>query len=141
MRSSSCPDDAQDATQYRLWDMLGKAHGSSGRLDEAIAAYESGPRVREDRLSRATVEDGIGEAYHRKGRFDDAIRHFDVALREAGYPRPRSSPGMLLDMGKTAVYFHMLPSWFHLPGGGPDRDRRVEIALATYYRLAQSSRA
>ena len=87
------PDDAEDATHYRLWEMLGTAYGSSGRLDDAIAAY-GGPRTRRGRLSRATVQDGIGEAYHRKGLFDDAIRHFDVALREVGYPRPRASSGI-----------------------------------------------
>ena len=28
------------ATRYRLWEMLGIAYGSSGRLDDAIAAYQ-----------------------------------------------------------------------------------------------------
>ena len=104
------PEDAQDATKYRLWDMLGKAQRSSGRIDESIAAFGQSLSYAGDWLSRANVEEGIGEAYHRKGRFDDAIHHFDVALREVGYPRSRSIAGMILDMGKTAVYFHMLPS-------------------------------
>ncbi len=131
------PGDAPDATKYRLWDMLGKAQRSSGRIDESIAAYGQSLSYARDWLSRAIVEEGIGEAYHRKGRFDDAIHHFDVALREAGYPRPPSLSGMFLDMGKTAVYFHMLPSWLHLPDRSPDRARRVEIAHINYERLAR----
>jgi len=34
----AAPDDTDDATVYRHWDMLGIAYGSSGRLDDAIVA-------------------------------------------------------------------------------------------------------
>ena len=117
--------------------MLGKAQRSSGRVDESIAAYGQALLYAKDWLSLAHVEEGIGEAYHRKGRFDDATDHFDVALREAGYPRPRSLPGMILDMGKTAVYFHLLPSRLRFPDGRRDRERRVEVAHINYERLAR----
>ncbi len=131
-----CPDDIDQGALYRLWDMLGTAYGSLGHLDDAIGAYRAAHKHAADPIARATANHGIGEAYHRKGAYDDALRHFDLALREVGYPRPRSSAGRLFDIWRSSVYFHMLPAWLHRPGGGPDRERRIEIAFATYYRVA-----
>ena len=63
--------------------------GSTTRSGPTRAALEHAG----DGIARATANHGIGEAYHRKGAYDDAVRHFDLALREVGYPRPRSRPG------------------------------------------------
>ncbi len=131
------PSDCDDSRNCRLWDLLGKAQRSAGRVDEALAAYRQALAHAGSWRSRAKVEEGIGEAYHRKGQFEDAVHHFDIALREAGYPRPRSLPGLLLDMGKTAVCFHLLPSWRLLPDRRPDRADRLEIAHANHERLAR----
>ncbi len=128
------PDDADEPARFRVWDMLGTAHRSAGRLDEAIAAYQAALEHAGNPISRATAHYGIGAAYHWKGLVDDAFRHFDLALHEVGYPRPRNLPGYLFDIWRTSVFFHFLPSGFRLPGGGPDRDRRIEIAFSTYYR-------
>ena len=130
------PDDADAATRYRLWDMLGIAYGSSGRLDDAIAAYRSGPRLTPETASlgrRPTY--GIGEAYHRKGLFDDALRHFDLALSEVGYPRPPASRAESWTSGGTPSTFHLLPSRLAHTSRGPDRDSGLEIAFATYLRV------
>ena len=116
---SSCPDDADDATRYRLWDMLGTAYGSSGRLDDAIAAYTQALEHAGDGIARATAHHGIGEAYHRKGDFDDAVRHFDLALREVGYPRPRSRAGTPL---RHLADLRLLP---HAPVLAPSAGRRA----------------
>ncbi len=134
---SLCPVDADDAPRYRLQDLLGTAYGSSGRLDDAIGAYTVALKYAGDRMSRATAEYGIGEAYHRKGDFDDAERHFDLALRECGFPRPPSLPGRLLDMWRASLVFHMLPSGIRLPGAGDGREWRLKIACETYLRLCQ----
>jgi len=131
------PESASATMRYRLWNMLGKGYRSAGQVDEAIAAFGQAIPYAGDWLARAKVEEGIGEAHHRKGRFKEAIHHFDIALSEAGYPRPRSLPGLLLNMARTAVYFHMLPSWLHLPDGRRDRRDRIEVAHANHERLAR----
>ena len=82
------PEDADDATRYRLWDMLGTAYGSSGRLDDAIAAYGRPSNHAGDRIARATAHYGIGEAYHRKGDFDDADPPFRPGAARGGIPAP-----------------------------------------------------
>jgi tetratricopeptide (TPR) repeat protein len=131
------PGDVDKATLYRLWDMKGIAFGSSGRLDDAIGAYEKALEYALELVERATGFYGMGEAYHRKGEFDRSIRKFDLALREAGYPRPQNLAGILFDMWRASIVFHMLPSGVRLPGGGADRERRLRIACATYPRLCQ----
>ncbi len=45
-------DDATDVTRYRLWHMRGIAYGSSGRLDDAIGAYQRALEHAGDRLAR-----------------------------------------------------------------------------------------
>jgi tetratricopeptide (TPR) repeat protein len=132
-----CPDGVGDAKLYHLWERLGTACGSSGRLDGAIEAYQAGLKYAEDPIARATAEYGIGEAYHRKGEFDDAIRHFDLALCETGYPRPRSLPGRLFDLWRTSVSFHLVPTGLRWPGAKPAHDRRSQLAFATHVRLCQ----
>ena len=67
------PDDADAATRYRLWDMLGTAYGSSGRLDDAIGAYTRALESRRRPDHAQAAHHGIGEAYHRKGLMDDAL--------------------------------------------------------------------
>jgi tetratricopeptide (TPR) repeat protein len=131
------PPDAEAATRYRLWDMLGTACGSTGRLDDAVGAYAHAFENAGDRFDRATAQHGIGEAYHRKGDYHDADRHFKSALREVGYPRPHGVVGLLFGLWRASVYFHMIPSWLSFGRGGPKFDRRVEIAIATYLRMAQ----
>jgi hypothetical protein len=117
--------------------MLGPADGSSGCLDHAIDADQVALKYAVAALARATAHYGIGEAYHRKGVADDSVRHFDLALHEVGYLRPQSRPERLLDIGRASVFFHRLPAGLPWPGGGPSRDRRIEIACATYVRLCQ----
>ena len=129
--------EADEATRYRLWDMLGNACGSSARLDEAIGAYTHALEHASDRFDRATAQHGIGAAYHRKGDYHDATRHFEAALSEVGYRRPHGVMGLLFGTWRAFVSFHMIPSWFSLARRGPDYDRRVAIAIASYYRLCQ----
>ena len=131
------PVDADNATLYRLWDMLGVAFGSSGRLDKAIGAYERALEHAPDPVDRATAFYGMGEAYHRKGELVPSVREFDRALREAGYPRPQNLAGIFFDMWRASIVFHLLPSGVRLPGDGPERQRRLKIACATYLRLCQ----
>ncbi len=133
------PENADAGAYFHIWEKLGTAHGSSGRLDDAIGAYKQALEHAGNRIARATVQSGIGEAYHRKGLFDAATREFEAALREVGYPRPRSLAGRMMDMGKTSIAFHTVPSWLLLPGGGPERDARLAIAFAVYHRLCQIS--
>ncbi len=132
------PSDADAATRYRLWDMLGTACGSSGRLDDAIEAYTHALEQASDCFDRATAQRGIGEAYHRKGEWHAAMRHFKTAVSEVGYPRPHGVMGLIFGIWRASVYFHMMPSWLSLGRKGPDFDRRVAIAIATYFRMAQS---
>ena len=49
---------------------------------------------------------GWARRFTRKGNVDDAERHFSLALREAGYPRPRGRPARLLDIWRA---FRLLP--------------------------------
>ncbi|WP_435011952.1 serine/threonine-protein kinase PknK (plasmid) [Tundrisphaera lichenicola] len=131
------PDHADRATHCNLWMMMGKACGSSGRLDDAIEAHMQAIMHAEDRIARATAEHGLGENYHRKGQFEDAFRHLDAALEEVGYPRPAGLAGTLFDTWKSSLYFYCFPRWLRLPGGGPDRARRLDIAFASYYLYIQ----
>ncbi len=132
------PADADAATRYRLWDLLGTACGASGRLDDAIEAYTHALKQAGDCFDRATAQRGIGEAYHRKGDWHAALRHFKTAVGEVGYPRPQGVLGLIFGIWRASVYFHIVPSWLSLGRKGPDFDRRVEIAIATYFRMAQS---
>ena len=87
------PADADAATRYRLWDMLGTAYGSSDRLEDAIGAYSHALEHASDHLDRATAQHGIGSAFFRKGDYRDSDRHFRLALTELGYPFPSWSDG------------------------------------------------
>ena len=49
------PQGAGVATRFRLWDQLGNACGSSGRLDEAIEAYTRALEHAGDRFDRAAL--------------------------------------------------------------------------------------
>ncbi len=133
-----CPDGIEDATLYRLWDMLGTAQGSSGQLDHAIEAHQSALKLARDPLARASAEYGIGEAYHRKGEFDDGIRHFDLALREMGYPRPGSLPARLFDICAHPFTFTSChPAYTEPVGGGAtprgarSRSRRMSASASS----------
>ena len=84
------PSDADAAMQYRLWDMLATAYGSSGRLDDAIGAYTHALEHARDHLDRATAQLGIGSAFQRKGDYHESNRHYRLALSEVGYPCPQA---------------------------------------------------
>ena len=86
---------------------------------------------------RATAEVGIGENYHRKGLFDEALRHLDIALMEVGYPRPTSLLGKVLHISKNALFVHCLPRRLAQYGKAPDRDRGLDIAFAAAYECLQ----
>ena len=130
------PENTDAPVLYRIWNMLGAANGATGLFDEAVSAFREALKYSGDRIARASAHHGIGEAYHRKGQIDDAVNHFDLALCHAGYPRPHSLPGRLLDMSMACAYVHILPTWAHVPDSNLGRDERIEIAFATYYRLA-----
>jgi serine/threonine protein kinase/tetratricopeptide (TPR) repeat protein len=133
------PDDALEATRYKLWKMKGMACGCSGRLDDAIAAYTQALAHTKDRIGRANAEYGIGENFQRKGQTDDAILHLDVALKEVGFPRPGTITGAFLGLWKDMFYVHFQPGSLRMPGGAPqrDRDERIDIALQANYLIAQ----
>jgi serine/threonine protein kinase/tetratricopeptide (TPR) repeat protein len=132
------PDDANEAARFQLWEMLGRANRASGRIDEAITAYEQATAHARDMFARAKVQEGIGEALHRKGLIGDGIPHFDLALREVGYPRPGSFLGLVVDTWKAAAYFHVLPAWVYLTGRGHHREDRLDSAFAIYERIARA---
>lgn len=46
--------------------------------------------------------------------------------------------GLVFGTWRSFVYFHMMPSWLSLSRKGPSFDRRVEIAIATYFRMCQA---
>ncbi len=123
------PGDADAATLYRLSTMLGQASGCLGRLDEAIAAHTQALAHSENRIDRGAAHLGIGENLMRRGRFDDALRHVDLALREVGYPRPTSLVGILLDIAKCALYVHCLPGWRGFGARRSDDQRAIDIAF------------
>ncbi len=133
------PDTADKATRYRLCDMLGAAYSSSGRLDDAARAYTYALDHAGDCFDRARAQQGMGSAYHRKGDYGDATRHFEIALRELGYPRPQSVIGLVLAIWRASFYLHMVPSWLTFGKCTPDQIRSIEIAVATYLRMAQMS--
>ncbi len=117
------PPDADHATRYKLATMRGQASGCLGRLEEAIAAHEQALTHSEKGISRGRAHLGIAENFLRKGQFDDALRHFDLAVREVGYPRPTTLARLLFDTGTSALYVHCLPRWVGAVGRGPDRLR------------------
>ncbi len=134
---SLLPADANHELKYRVWKMMGTARRASGKVDGAIEAFNQALAFATDWTLRANIEEGLGEAFHRKGEFKEAARHFDTALREIGYPRRQSFPAMLVDMMRPATYFHVLPSWLHLPDIRSDAKKRIEVAFAHYERLAR----
>ncbi len=117
------PSDADATTRYKLSTMLGQASGCLGRLDEAIAAHSQALTHSEKGITRGRAHLGIAENYLRKGHFEDALRHFDLAGHEVGYPRPTTLARLLFDTGKSALYVHCLPRWVGAVGRGPDRLR------------------
>ena len=131
------PDNADAASRYKLWMMMGNACGCSGLLDDAIAAHTQALSHASDRIAGATAEVGIGENYHRKGLFDEALHHLDVALREVGYPRPTSLVGKVLGIWKNAVFVHCLPRRLTQYRKDTDRERGLDIAFAAAYECLQ----
>ena len=127
--------EADAATRYRVYDMLGTAFGSSGQLDLAIEAYACALDHAGDHLDRATAEHGMGSAFQRKGDYRESNRHYRLALSEVGYPCPHGAMGLLFGLWRAFAYFHMIPSWLALGKSRPDFDRRVAIATAAYYRM------
>jgi eukaryotic-like serine/threonine-protein kinase len=133
------PTDADATTRYKLATMRGQAAGCLGRLDEAIAAHTQALAHSEDGITRGRAHLGIGENFLREGRFDDALRHFDLSMREVGYPRPVRLAGLLLDTGMSALYVHCLPGWLGSAGRRrrPDRQQAIETAFACNYLCFQ----
>ncbi len=131
------PEATDAATRYRVWKRLGTASCASGLFDEAIHAYQEALAYAGDRISRATAEYGIGEVYHHKAAYADAIRHLDCALRELGLPRPTTALGFMLDACRASLVVYLLPAWLRLPGGGADRDPRLKLACDIYTQVLQ----
>ena len=131
------PQDADSAIRYKLATMLGQATGCLGQLEEAIAAHTQALTYSEKGISRGRAHLGIAENFLRKGWYDDALRHFDLALREVGYPRPTKLVGLLLDTGKSALYVHGLPRWVGGAAPGPDRQHAIAIAFMCNYLCFQ----
>ncbi len=113
-----CPEVADDAARYRAWDLLGIAHGSSGRLDSAISAYTKALEFAGDGIARARAHHGIGEAYQRKS----AVRRRDPPLQPglAGgrIPAAPEPPGTPL---RPLADLRLLP---HAPGLATSTPRR-----------------
>jgi tetratricopeptide (TPR) repeat protein len=132
-----CPDDADLAIRHHLWERLGTACGSSGRLDDAIATYSEALKHGETGVARATAHFGMAEAYQRKCAAEQATGHLDETLRELGYPRPASALGHLADLCRAAAYFHLVPAWLSPRRRRPAQVPRLELACSTYHRYCQ----
>jgi tetratricopeptide (TPR) repeat protein len=131
------PGDADNATLYDLWEKFGVAYGASGQLDDAVIAHQKAAEYAVNKLRRASANYGVGEAYHRKGEFERAKQHLDLALRDVGYPRPQSRPGRIFDMWRTSVTFHAVPTGILNLGRGPQSEERMALAADTYRRICQ----
>jgi serine/threonine protein kinase/tetratricopeptide (TPR) repeat protein len=135
------PAGADARTRYLLWDMLGAAYGSSGRLDDAIGAYSHAALQAGDRIDRASAQYGIGAAYQRQGNYQASDGHFKLALSEVGYPRPHGASGLLVGILRAALSLHMAPTWLTFRRRRPDFERRIAIATATYFRMSLGARS
>ncbi|WP_165227463.1 serine/threonine-protein kinase [Aquisphaera insulae] len=133
----ACPEDAGEATRYRLWERRGLACGSSGRLDDAISAYAEALKHGEPGIAHARAHSGIAEAYQRKCTAAEATRHLDEALRELGHPRPASVLGHLAEACRAAVYVYLVPARLSPRHGRPDLANELDLACSVYHRHCQ----
>ena len=131
------PGEADARTQYRLYRLLGQASGCSGRADEAIKAHSQALAHAGDRIERGNSQIGIGENYLRKGNFEYALLHLDSALKEAGFPRPETPVGILLDTARSAFIAHCQPRWLNWTNRGQDKLHRIDLAFAVNHLRAQ----
>jgi tetratricopeptide (TPR) repeat protein len=130
------PEATTAARRNQLYDMLGSAYASAGRLDDAAFAHEKALEFAADDIQKAAAYRGIGIAQERKGDFDDAIRSFCSALEEIGQPFPKSFVGQMIDMNRSAFFFHVVPAGLQTGARRADRTARTDVAFATHYNLA-----
>ena len=133
----ACPADADAATHFRLWDMLGAAHASSGRLDEAIAAYSEALKHAGDAIARAqTRTTGSARPITTRERRTRRRTTSTWRFENSDTRDPRAHPaGFSISVAGFAV--HALPAGVRPPWSGRDHDRRLRSACAAYTSILQ----
>jgi serine/threonine protein kinase/tetratricopeptide (TPR) repeat protein len=127
------PDTADPQTRYRLWERLGEACGRTQRLQEALRYYETAQPFASNPIEQAAVHDGIGEMYHRMGKFDHAIVSFDEALKSLGYHRANWLPRVLFE---TIWLLCLCQFMWLVPRCKTEEKRnRVKLASQVFHRV------
>ncbi|MGE5221071.1 MAG: ATP-binding protein [Omnitrophica WOR_2 bacterium] len=123
---------------------LMKAADQAGRMaadaealahyQQAKAAYARAFGEKWDLVERAALERKMGEAYLRRGEFNEALKYFYQALADLGHPAPQSDRAMRITFLKEAagqMIHSLLPGLFrkHRPGPAAEEELRVYQAI------------
>lgn len=132
---SILPKDADSRSRFTLWERLGEACGRTRRFQEGLVAFENARPHASDEFERAKVDEGLGEIYQWMGEYPLAISHFDSALKEVRYSRPKWLPRILLE---TTWYFTLcLFPFLVRPFKSPNKRSRAAYASRILHRIAQ----
>ncbi len=124
-RALKCGYDGNDQLLFNL----GMAYGESGRLAEAVDAFEGAVKLNP---GNADNHFGLGLMYHAAGRTDDAINAFAKALSMDAHHREARLAlcRILLDQGRLDEVKHHLD----LLSREPDEDGEVRQLRRLYRR-------
>jgi tetratricopeptide (TPR) repeat protein len=76
------PAKTQPADRYRLWELLGRANGSTRQTDRAMECYSAAAELAPDRVSLAVALRGIGAMHQQKEDLDQARDTLTQAIKE-----------------------------------------------------------
>lgn len=123
---------------------LMKAADQAGRMaadaealahyQQAKAAYARAFGEKWDLVERAALERKMGEAYLRRGEYNEALKYLYQALTDLGHPLPKGGWGMRLTFLREIleqILRALLPVLFpkHQPGAAEEEELRVYQAI------------
>jgi len=131
---------------------MAKAAYAAGNLSGAVAAYREaikGAEASTDPALLSTAHDNLGLALADLGRFDDALRQHDEALRYETDPRKRSlilsnkagALGQIGELTLSARIFEQRLAESERAEGSPDLPVALDNAASAYARLGDYAKA
>jgi len=115
---------ARDGSCHRARERLAAVAVVLGNIDEAAAQYE---RLRDDRPGETWIRAALAHLYHRRGRYDLAIREFEsgIALEPENWSLMDDEVESLIADGRTREAIERLHDLIQQQGEFPDLHVRL----------------
>jgi signal transduction histidine kinase/DNA-binding response OmpR family regulator len=127
---------SSDADRLQIMEGLGNALMLRGRYEQAGKWFEAAAPMAASGYAKAELESKLGELYFKRGDMENALHHFEVALRLLGERVPRNTVVTLLFLLWEGVT-QLLHTWFprllvHRVKRQPTQKERLTMRLLSH---------